>query len=108
MSLPWARSAGQESFWEYIASFKGEKTILLTTHYMEEADFLSDNIAVMDSGKIAAMGSSLDLKTLSMDKHTIIINAWNMTRKLLTIYGQSIRRLKLTETACQSPANAGF
>ncbi|MDD5402829.1 MAG: ATP-binding cassette domain-containing protein [Dehalococcoidales bacterium] len=73
----------RRALWEYIASFKGEKTILLTTHYMEEADFLSDNIAVMDSGKIAAMGSSLDLKTLSMDKHTIIINAWNMTLKAL-------------------------
>ncbi|MDD4635037.1 MAG: ABC transporter ATP-binding protein [Dehalococcoidales bacterium] len=73
----------RRALWEYIASLKGEKTILLTTHYMEEADFLSDNIAVMDAGKIAALGSSLDLKTRSMDKHTIIVHAWNITLKAL-------------------------
>jgi len=38
------------------------KTILLTTHYMEEADQLCDRIAIMDYGKIIALGTSAELK----------------------------------------------
>jgi ABC-2 type transport system ATP-binding protein len=73
----------RRALWEYIAGLKGEKTILLTTHYMEEADFLSDQIAIMDSGKIKDLGSAIDLKTRSLDKRTIIINAWNITLKAI-------------------------
>ena len=73
----------RRALWEYIAGLKGEKTILLTTHYMEEADFLSDQIAIMDSGKIKDLGTALDLKTRSLDKRTIIIHAWNITIKAI-------------------------
>jgi len=73
----------RRALWEYIAGLKGEKTILLTTHYMEEADFLSDQIAIMDSGKIQDLGTALDLKTRSLDKRTIIIHAWNITIKAI-------------------------
>lgn len=69
--------------WEYIARLKGEKTILLTTHYMEEADFLADRIGIMDNGKIAALGTSAELKTQMLDTHTIIIQAWNLTQKAI-------------------------
>ena len=41
---------------------KGEKTILLTTHYLEEADSLADRIAIMDNSKIIASGTSSELK----------------------------------------------
>lgn len=85
----------RRALWEYIASLKGEKTILLTTHYMEEADFLSDNIAVMDSGKIAALGTSMDLKTLSMGKHTIVINAWNITIKAIDLIRDKYKEVKI-------------
>ena len=36
---------------------------MLTTHSMEEADILCDRIAIMADGRLAAVGSSLDLKT---------------------------------------------
>ena len=39
-----------------------DRTILLTTHYMDEADFLGDRIAIMASGKLVCSGSSLFLK----------------------------------------------
>ena len=38
------------------------RTILLTTHYMEEADQLCDRVAIIDHGKIVATGSSAELK----------------------------------------------
>jgi ABC-2 type transport system ATP-binding protein len=52
------------SIWEYIRNLVGSKgmTIFLTTHYMEEADRLADRIAIIDLGKIIAMGTSNELK----------------------------------------------
>ncbi|MFC1946811.1 ABC transporter ATP-binding protein [Chloroflexota bacterium] len=74
----------RRAIWEYIAEFKGEKTILLTTHYLEEADYLSDRIGIMDEGKIVALGSSTELKTNMLGKHTMIVYAWNLTQKVIS------------------------
>ncbi len=43
--------------WETIRSLKGKITIILTTHYMEEAEALSDRIGIMKSGKLLAVGT---------------------------------------------------
>jgi len=47
----------RRNLWELINSLRHEdkKTIILTTHYMEEADFLCDRVAIMDMGKIVAI-----------------------------------------------------
>jgi len=52
------------SIWEYIRNLVNSKgmTIFLTTHYMEEADHLANRIAIIDLGKIIAMGTSDELK----------------------------------------------
>ncbi len=47
----------RRSFWELVQSIKARrKTIILTTHYMEEAELLCDEIAIMDRGRLVAMG----------------------------------------------------
>jgi ABC-2 type transport system ATP-binding protein len=49
--------------WEYLKGIKNEgTTIFLTTHYMEEADLLSDRISIIDHGKIIVTGSAAELK----------------------------------------------
>ncbi|HLD58587.1 MAG TPA: ATP-binding cassette domain-containing protein [archaeon] len=50
--------------WEYIKAFneKEKITIILTTHYMEEADFLCERIAIIDHGKIMALDTPEKLK----------------------------------------------
>ena len=50
--------------WEYIKKLNktGDVTIILTTHYMEEADFLSDRIAIIDHGVILASDTPYNLK----------------------------------------------
>ncbi|MDD2655584.1 MAG: ATP-binding cassette domain-containing protein [Candidatus ainarchaeum sp.] len=50
--------------WEYIKKLKKEHgiTVLITTHYMDEADSLCDRVAIMDHGKIIAIGKTEDLK----------------------------------------------
>jgi ABC-2 type transport system ATP-binding protein len=48
----------RRSFWELVQSIKAQrKTIILTTHYMEEAELLCDEIAIMDRGRIVARGA---------------------------------------------------
>lgn len=73
----------RRAIWEYITQLKGEKTILLTTHYMDEADFLADRIGVMDEGKIIALGSSQELKAGMREKNTMIVSAQNLTPKVI-------------------------
>jgi len=50
--------------WEMLTRLRGERdlTILVTTHYMDEADKLCDRIAIVDHGKLAALDSPLKLK----------------------------------------------
>ncbi len=48
--------------WEVIKGLKAKgKTIILTTHYMEEAELLADTVAIISKGKIIAMGSPVEL-----------------------------------------------
>jgi ABC-2 type transport system ATP-binding protein len=50
------------SLWDVVERFReGGGTILLTTHYMEEAARLCDRVAIMDHGKIIALGTPLEL-----------------------------------------------
>jgi ABC-2 type transport system ATP-binding protein len=73
----------RRAVWDYITRLKGNKTILLTTHYMEEADFLADRIGIIDDGKIVALGTSYELKTDAIDTHTMVVYAWNLTQKVI-------------------------
>ena len=52
----------RRELWEVIRRMKEKITIILTTHYMEEAESLSDKVAVMVDGQIKAMGSVKELK----------------------------------------------
>ena len=86
----------RRAIWEYIAHLKGEKTILLTTHYMDEADFLADRIGIMDKGKIVALGTSTELKISMLEKHTMIIYAWNLTQKVISEMRSRYEEVKIT------------
>lgn len=48
--------------WKLLSKHRAGRTILLTTHFMDEADLLGDRIAIMHHGKLAAAGSSVQLK----------------------------------------------
>ncbi len=52
----------RSDLWDIIRSLKGKITILLTTHYMEEAETLSDRIAIMKDGKLIACDTAEKLK----------------------------------------------
>ena len=52
----------RHELWDVIETLKGKITIVLTTHYMEEAETLSDRIGIMKNGKLLAVGTGEELK----------------------------------------------
>ena len=52
----------RNELWDTIRSLKGKITIILTTHYMEEAEALSDRVAIMKSGKLLLVGTANEIK----------------------------------------------
>lgn len=52
----------RSELWELVRSFKGEKTVILTTHYLEEAEALSDRIGIMKDGRLLRVGTAAEIK----------------------------------------------
>ncbi|KAM4820229.1 ATP-binding cassette sub-family A member 17-like isoform 2-T3 [Thomomys bottae] len=52
----------RRAIWDLLQQQKSDRTILLTTHFMDEADLLGDRIAIMAAGELQCCGSSLFLK----------------------------------------------
>ncbi|MBO5744740.1 MAG: ABC transporter ATP-binding protein [Clostridia bacterium] len=55
----------RHELWDVIRGLKGRSTIILTTHYMEEAEALSDCIGVMKNGRLLAVGTCDELKEMT-------------------------------------------
>lgn len=55
----------RSELWDTIRSLKGKITIILTTHYMEEAESLSDRVGIMKDGRLLALGTAEELKALA-------------------------------------------
>ncbi len=52
----------RRTIWEYIDGLKGDTTVMLTTHYLDEADELADRVAIIDEGKVKTAGTPHQLK----------------------------------------------
>jgi ABC-2 type transport system ATP-binding protein len=64
----------RRNLWDLIQQIKQEgRTIILTTHYMEEAEYLCDEIAIMDYGKIIARGTPQELIKQYSPEMTVIL-----------------------------------
>ncbi len=62
----------RRQLWDLIERFKTEgRTIILTTHYMDEAERLSDRVAIMDHGKVIALGTPRELISLIGAEHMV-------------------------------------
>ncbi|KAK9687261.1 ABC transporter [Popillia japonica] len=53
---------GRREIWELILSFKGKKTVFISTHFLEEAEYLSDYLAIMNHGELLCSGTPMYLK----------------------------------------------
>ncbi|MEJ2284383.1 MAG: ABC transporter ATP-binding protein, partial [Desulfobacterales bacterium] len=73
----------RRNLWDLIQRIKQEgKTIILTTHYMEEAQYLCDEIAIMDYGKIIARGTPRELIKQYSPEMTVVLPADNFDHDL--------------------------
>jgi len=100
----------REHIWEYIKKLAEREhiTILLTTHYMEEADALCDRVAIMDRGEIKVLDTPEALKntlegdvvTLEVDKHEIAekIKSLEEVKKVQTVNSRIFITVKNAET----------
>ncbi len=52
----------RSDLWDMIRALKGSMTVILTTHYMEEAEALSDRVAIMKSGRLLLTGTPAEIK----------------------------------------------
>ena len=66
----------RHDLWDVIRSLKGKATIILTTHYMEEAEELSDRIGIMKEGSLLAIGTAEELiaKAGALDFETAFVS----------------------------------
>ena len=74
----------RRAIWNYILDLKKKegKTVLLTTNYLEEANALCDRIAIIDHGKLVALGTPIDLKRRYGDTVMEIETASSVSRQL--------------------------
>jgi ABC-2 type transport system ATP-binding protein len=92
--------AARRAAWETIRSLRAlGKTILLTTHYLDEAEQLSDRVAVLREGLIVATGTPADLTRTpateirySRDGEPIVIRTEEPTRVLAELTSQAVAR----------------
>ncbi|KAL0934858.1 ABC transporter [Colletotrichum truncatum] len=66
----------RRKIWDILLSERGKRTIILTTHFLDEADLLADNIAILSKGALKAEGTSVALKDSLGDGYRIhVLNA---------------------------------
>ncbi|KAK7532032.1 uncharacterized protein J3D65DRAFT_670682 [Phyllosticta citribraziliensis] len=68
----------RRKIWDILLAERGARTMLLTTHFLDEADFLSDYIVVLSRGNLKAEGSAVELKHRLGGGYRIILDSSNM------------------------------
>eukprot|EP01060_Flectonema_neradi_P028834 TRINITY_DN3884_c5_g1_i1.p1 TRINITY_DN3884_c5_g1~~TRINITY_DN3884_c5_g1_i1.p1 ORF type:complete len:1569 (+),score=289.39 TRINITY_DN3884_c5_g1_i1:66-4772(+) len=88
--------ASRRLIWEVVEKKKRENRmgIVLTTHFMDEADLLSDRIAIMHAGEICDEGSSLELKSRHSSGYTLTVSTSSADVDLLTEMRNYVPTLK--------------
>jgi ABC-2 type transport system ATP-binding protein len=90
---------GRQEMWSVIEELvKGGVTLLLTTQYLEEADQLADEIAVIDQGKVIARGTSDALKKqVGGERLEIVVEAHNIAKAMEVVANISGNKATLDE-----------
>ena len=74
----------RRAVWEVIRKLKAEgRTVMLTTHYLEEAEQLADRVAIMNHGKIIALGTTDEIESKFGSGQTMVVKAKDDLLKFL-------------------------
>ncbi|KAM0731026.1 Phospholipid-transporting ATPase ABCA3 [Formica fusca] len=82
--------------WDIILKLRGEKTILISTHNMEEADILGDRIAIVHSGRLRSYGTAMFLKKQYGHGHievTLSTKSWCVPEKVISKFDSRTQQL---------------
>jgi ABC-2 type transport system ATP-binding protein len=84
---------GRRKVWEELIRLKNEegRTIVLTTHYMDEAESLSDELAIIDRGHVLARGNPREVKQRNIGPKTRVDVTQGFTFEELSSYGRTIK-----------------
>jgi ABC-2 type transport system ATP-binding protein len=95
--------SSRRELWEIIENFKADgKTVLITTHYMEEAERLCDRVAIFDAGKIIAEGTPRELIRSIGAEHVI---EFSIEQKNITLDLSLLQSLPTVERVEHEQAN---
>ncbi|CAH1395854.1 unnamed protein product [Nezara viridula] len=72
----------RRSIWELLLKYKKNRTVILTTHYMDEADLLGDRIAIIANGRVQCCGSSVYLKNKYGSGYHLTVEILTHSKKL--------------------------
>jgi ABC-2 type transport system ATP-binding protein len=97
---------GRRKVWDELIRLKKDegKTIVLTTHYMDEAESLSDELAIVDKGKLLTQGSPVDVRAKHSNSKIRVDVVSGFSAEELVAYGKVVKvgnvaRVFLDETA---------
>ncbi len=88
----------RRKLWEYIKNFNKQfnMTIILTTHYLDEADYLCNRIGIIDHGKIIALGTSEKLKEV-LGGDIITLEASDLEKLVKELGKENFKQVKIVE-----------
>uniref|UniRef100_A0A671P109 P-type phospholipid transporter n=1 Tax=Sinocyclocheilus anshuiensis TaxID=1608454 RepID=A0A671P109_9TELE len=103
---PYAR----RGIWDLLLKYRTGRTILLSTHHMDEADILGDRIAIISHGKLCCVGSSLFLKTQLGTGYYLTLVKKNTEPSLSSCRNSSstVSFVKKDDNASESSSDAGL
>lgn len=96
--------SARRATWDMLKNYKSNRIILLTTHYMDEADVLGDRIGIMSAGQMSCLGSSLFLKKrYGAGYKLIMVKKFKKPNKKIQPYLESVfgRVEKLSEVSSE-------
>lgn len=87
----------RRKIWDILLAQRGTRTIILTTHFLDEADLLADRIAVISKGTLRAEGSSVELKNKLGGGYRVHLHTTTIQKELPVIHGiPTIKQFDLT------------
>ena len=94
--------------WDYIASVRDGRALILTTHSMEEADALCSSIGIMIRGQLRALGSSQELKSAHGEGFQCMIRLSDVSSKRFLPVCSLQRTDRHFSVACLLPSKVFF
>nr|VZI36429.1 unnamed protein product [Spirometra erinaceieuropaei] len=93
----------RRSIWQLILRFRESRTIILTTHHMDEADVLGDRIVIISQGHLKASGSSLFLKSNFAKSYYLTVEKATEEKSQLMLSSEELDRQLMECLAGQLP-----